>query len=351
MRTTIIVLTTCFALGLCTSPAPAELAIGDKAPPLKYSDWIRGKPVDLSDEGNKKIILLEVWATWCQQCWTSFPHLSELQRQYAKDLTVIGATSYDPGNTLSTVKRFADVRSKEMAYTLAFDKDGATNRAYMAGVGAMGIPQAFLIDRDRRLAWSGDPRDDAMDIVVAQLVAGTYDIDAARVEAEVQGMMGGVFMQLQMGNWTAAKRGLLDILEKHPENELALNFMRQLFTDQFSDAKGLHSWARAHMDAHRDKPLALTRLAAAVLAVPDLALAAPDVVFEAARAAYESDKGRADPEVVAGYARSLYMIGALDRAILVQEQALVLASDAMRSSYEAALVYYNTCKRLRKEAP
>ena len=67
--------------------------IGSKAPKLQIEHWVKGKPVDLAMADEKKIHILEFWATWCGPCRDSIPHLTKLQEKYkGKGVTVIGIT-------------------------------------------------------------------------------------------------------------------------------------------------------------------------------------------------------------------------------------------------------------------
>ena len=68
--------------------ATDNLTIGDPAPSLKYSKWIKGNPIKGFEDG--KVYVLEFWATWCVPCIKAMPHLSELAKKYKSTTTFIG---------------------------------------------------------------------------------------------------------------------------------------------------------------------------------------------------------------------------------------------------------------------
>lgn len=66
-----------------------------------------------------------------------------------------------------------------MDYHVGADKpDGKIAKSWMTAAGEEGIPSAFVVGRDGRIAWIGHPA--GMDTVLKQVVAGTFDVAAAR---------------------------------------------------------------------------------------------------------------------------------------------------------------------------
>ena len=146
------------------------LTIGDEAPKAEISHWLKGLPVDEFEDG--KIYVMDFWATWCGPCKASIPHISELQEQYADyDVTFIGVSD----EKLQKVVKFltaADSKNvlwtDKIQYTLATDPDKSTYKAYMTPAAQQGIPTAFIIGKDSRIEWIGNPLD--MDDVLPRVV-------------------------------------------------------------------------------------------------------------------------------------------------------------------------------------
>ncbi len=185
-----VLLAVAVGFSLLVGPAwGAEVGIGDPAPKLEVSKWVKGDPVDLAEAKGKEIVVLEFWATWCRPCTTAMPHLTKLQQQYAdQGVVVVAVTSKDPDNALSKVEEFVKKQGEKMGYTVAFDEPGKTDRAFMEAAGQSGIPTVFVIDRAGRIAWIGHP-EDGLDTALAEMVAGKYDIKLARSKHDLrQGM-------------------------------------------------------------------------------------------------------------------------------------------------------------------
>ena len=128
--------------------------MGDPAAPLDIAEWVRGDAVDLADVQGNKVVVVEFWATWCGPCLTSIPHLTELQHKFAdRGVVVIGISAEDPG----TVRPFLDRMGAKMDYTVAVDNNRQTSKGYMTAYGQNGIPHAFVIDLEGRIAWHGHP--------------------------------------------------------------------------------------------------------------------------------------------------------------------------------------------------
>jgi thiol-disulfide isomerase/thioredoxin len=321
--------------------------IGDPAPALTIAEWVQGDPVDLRKDQGKKVHMIEFWAVWCPPCKFTVPRLSEFQKKYKDDLVIVGVTAPDlRGNTPKAVKRFVKQQGSNMIYTVALDKDEATTRAYMASHGAVGIPWAFVVGRDGRIAWIGSPLDLVLDEVLPKIIAGTYDVEAAKVRADVDRRFDLVFRTLQMGQTSFAREELIGILKVDPANELALDLLIHIYVKEERDTQALRSWVRSHIASHHGNVAAMSRLANALCNIGDLATRMPDLALEAASIAYEASD-RHDPEAIAAYACSLYQIGRLDEAVSLQNEAVKGADGAKRAALQDVLDYYNRCKELR----
>ncbi len=166
----------------------AALTIGSKAPDLKIAEWVRGQPVAGFEKGH--VYIVEFWATWCGPCIVAFPHLAELQAEHAGKATVIGVNIWEntEGEERAELVRAFVADHEEMAYTVALEEGAAMAETWMKAAGRNGIPSAFIVNGDGRIAWMGHPM--SMDEPLGKIIAGTHDIEAAKKElAEEQRTM------------------------------------------------------------------------------------------------------------------------------------------------------------------
>jgi thiol-disulfide isomerase/thioredoxin len=146
----------------------ATLKVGEKAPSLTVENWVKGSKVNGFESG--KVYVVEFWATWCPPCVESIPLLTELQKDFKKDgVTVIGvAASERPKDRagkertteerLDTVKKFVTEQGDKMVYTIAFDADRSMSKDWMQAAGQGTIPTAFVVDKESKIAWIGNPQ-------------------------------------------------------------------------------------------------------------------------------------------------------------------------------------------------
>ena len=117
-------------------PAPEPL------PEVAFTD-AHGKPRTLAD-WKGRVVLLNLWATWCAPCRKEMPQLESLQKELGSDKFEVVALSVDRTG-IAGAKKFLDQIKVERLGVYA----DATARAGSA-LRAIGMPTTLLIDREGR---------------------------------------------------------------------------------------------------------------------------------------------------------------------------------------------------------
>jgi len=106
----------------------------------------RGAPIKLADYSGK-VLLVNLWATWCGPCRMETPELVKLHKEFqSRGVEMIGLSTEDPDASAESVIEF--VREYEVDYQIGW----ATREvAQTLMQGRTSIPQSFIIARDGRI--------------------------------------------------------------------------------------------------------------------------------------------------------------------------------------------------------
>jgi thiol-disulfide isomerase/thioredoxin len=102
-----------------------------------------GATISLADLGGK-VVLLNIWATWCVPCREEMPQLNDLQAALGgKDFEVV-AVNIDKGGPAKARKFLEETKAADL--TLYTDPTGKL----FSKLRAVGMPTTLLIDRDSK---------------------------------------------------------------------------------------------------------------------------------------------------------------------------------------------------------
>jgi len=154
-------------LGVAVDPAPAKpLTMGSPAPPLASMAFIRGEVVKELKQGTTYVI--EFSGTNCGPCIRCIPHMNALQKKHAE---VVFISVF--GEEEKTVRAFLDDKGKAMALRVAADPKGVMGKRWSDAACREGIPHAFIVGKNGKIAWIGHPNEMAEPL--AAILAGTFN--------------------------------------------------------------------------------------------------------------------------------------------------------------------------------
>jgi thiol-disulfide isomerase/thioredoxin len=317
----------------------ADLNVGDPAPALQLSKFVKGDEVKAFEKG--KIYVVEFWATWCGPCKATIPHLTRLQKAH-KDVVVIGVSVLEENQ--DKVEPFVKAMGDKMNYRVAMDsvpagKDGDEGKMAETWLDAAeldGIPTAFIVNGEGKIAWIGHPA--KMAIPLQKVVAGKWDIAAfaetKKLEEELLDKLGEIENELTPEE--AAKH--LEVLDTYfkKSEELESEFGELKFTMLMKikdgEAKAAEYAARliekfAADDSETLNSIAWTIVGPETELVNKVDKKLKEVALKAAKRADELTEG-ADFAISDTLARAYFFAGDKKKAVEYQEKSLKLLKTA-----------------------
>ncbi len=139
-----------------------SLAVADrKRPGSVAGTTLDGKQTALSDYRGK-IVVVNVWGSWCPPCRAEAPMLAKAARDLAsKGVVFLGINSRNPERAGPR----AFERRYDVPYDSIYDPDGQTLLAFHGTLAPNSIPSTVIIDRQGRVAAS----------VIGEITRGTLD--------------------------------------------------------------------------------------------------------------------------------------------------------------------------------
>lgn len=121
--------------------------LNETAPVFSLKD-INGKEVKLSDYAGK-IVVLDLWATWCAPCIASFPAMQVMVEKHPEIAFLFVAVEEKVANPLPRVKEF--IEKRKYPFTVLIDEPIEPNSSQYKIISAYtpnGIPAKYIIDRN-----------------------------------------------------------------------------------------------------------------------------------------------------------------------------------------------------------
>lgn len=142
------------------SPLSAQdsgIEIGARAPAIALNNS-DGKPVSLADVIGKKPVLLEFWASWCENCKALEPRMMAAHKKYGAQVAFYGI-AVAINQTLARVQQY--VQRYQFPYPMLWDVKGDVAASYDVPA----TSYVVIIDKSGKVVYTG--------------AGGTQDLDAA----------------------------------------------------------------------------------------------------------------------------------------------------------------------------
>ncbi|MDH3735113.1 MAG: TlpA family protein disulfide reductase [Gemmatimonadota bacterium] len=157
-------LTTAGATSAQTGEGQVSLAIGTQAPDVELQD-LDENDVSLLALAEGKPMLIEFWASWCEQCEALQPQLDTIHETYGDQVNIV-AVAVAVSQTLRRVRRH--VEDAGHGYAFLWDGKGAAVRAYQAATTAIIV----ILDEEGKVAYTGVGPGQDLVAVVSDMVGG-----------------------------------------------------------------------------------------------------------------------------------------------------------------------------------
>jgi thiol-disulfide isomerase/thioredoxin len=325
------------------------LFVGDKAPEIQVGKWVKGDAVTGFEKGTPYVV--EFWATWCPPCRESIPHLTELAHKH-KDagLKVVGVSIWE--NDQDAVEPFVEKMGDKMDYVVATDKlpeydssdKNAARRAassgtmavnWMNAAGRNGIPTAFIVNREGRIAWIGHPM--RMDEPLEKIIKGEWDLEKeaqkARKTATGEKNREKAFQDFQ----AAAQAGKLDkqseaavamVESEHPQAMAAVQATLSMYLAEEQEYDAGYAFAKKVMEKGGNESAEVLNAIAWTIVDPEtedrIQNKDLDLALRAAKRADELAKSK-EPHIIDTLAKVHHLKGDLKKAIELQKKAVDLS--------------------------
>ena len=137
-----VVMTAVFgvALAIKLRPQLSLIEVGSTAPDFDAVRLPSGAAAKIEDYRGK-VVLLNIWATWCPPCRVEMPSMEHLHRTLAGTDFRLVAVSVDEEDS-TVVDKF--VKDLGLTFEILHNRDGSIRRIYQT----TGVPESFVIDRD-----------------------------------------------------------------------------------------------------------------------------------------------------------------------------------------------------------
>ena len=128
-----------------------------------------GAPAHTLASYKGQVVLLNIWATWCEPCRAEMPAIEQLHREFGPRGLKVVSVSVDNAGDRNLIDKF--VRDYHLTFEILHDAPGAIQRRYQT----TGVPETFVLGRDgvirKKVIGAADWSSQGNRALIAQLLA------------------------------------------------------------------------------------------------------------------------------------------------------------------------------------
>jgi len=312
-------------ISLLCMVAVSSLNIGDAAPSLDGTQWLKGKAPVFKNQ----VTIVEIWRQSCTNCQAEIPHLTALQKKYG-DRLAIAALSKEPVDTL---EEFLKTNGDQIGYTVGKVTKELLD-PYLSEIA--GVPYAFLINKNGILVWKGHPG--GIDEILARTIEGNVDVEQLKQINDLEKTLNEAVKKNDLETSLQLDRKLL-LLDPSNDRGLEVCIMLAKYNEDPAFIKEM-------FDRVPQSGLSGAKacyFAAMLISESELSYRYPELALKFTIHALKQDPQ--NDSYVDLYARLLYCMGDIENAIIWEKKALSLNSSD--KTYQRNLDYYLAIKDIR----
>lgn len=119
--------------------------IGEPARDFTYPE-LDGRNVSLSGYFGRKVVFVNIWATWCTECKKELPTVQKMYEKFRGDDFEVLAVSIDAIGKKAVVPF---MKKLGLNFPVLLDTSGSIQLLY----GTTGVPESFIIDKRGNIAY------------------------------------------------------------------------------------------------------------------------------------------------------------------------------------------------------
>jgi cytochrome c biogenesis protein CcmG, thiol:disulfide interchange protein DsbE len=164
------------ALAIKLRPQINLLEIGSSAPQFHATDLRTSRPASLADYRGK-VVLLNIWATWCPPCRAEMPSMEKLHKKLVGTdfriaaVSVDGDAFYPDKEPVGPTQVLGFANSLGLTFDILHDPSGAIRQSY----DIFGVPESYLIDRNgvivKRVIGAADWEEPVNEMLIRRLLS------------------------------------------------------------------------------------------------------------------------------------------------------------------------------------